>query len=880
MNIKSIDVNGRINPIGIDDTKPVFHFTAECEKGEILSALRIVVKKGGEIVWDTGKKNYEGNNFIKYAGKTLEPKSKYSVALEIWEEEDERPASKVVTSFESAFLGSAWMAKWIEPKQENAISEKEISFEDMISGNLDFGGGEARLRRPKLIKKKFFIENDIVCARIYASAHGVYKIKCNGEEISQRRLAPETSAYKKQLYYQTYLAESFLKKGENELEIYLADGWWIGRVGLSGDSCNYGDRLAFIMQLELTYADGSKEIIASDDSFVSNDCKIEYSDLFIGEKWDNTFEPDKEDENVEIADFDMSNLEAQPTDPIVPICELETKEIFYDNRGDLILDFGKVFAGVLRIEIKANSGDAVTFEHSEVLDKDGNFINNILGRNKDQKDVLVCKEGTQVFEPAFTYHGFRYVRVKGISKENIISAKGIMITSAMVVSGTFSCDNEDINQLQRNIATSAASNFISIPTDCPQREKMGWTGDIQVFAKTGSFLFDLRAFLSAWLKNLRLEQYESGEVPIIIPNLPKQEKTQMMMSGCNSSAGWSDACILVPCYLYNIYGDIEILKENFDAMKLWLSYVENKCNEKKDNKFLWDNQFHFGDWLIPSLRELPDGVAIGTKETSAIVGSAFYAISTEAFINVCKVLKDNSYDISDEYIKSKEELLENIRNAIAKEYVKEDGSVGDSKLQGLYVMVLKSGAVSGKLKEKLVKKLVDIIKEDGFVLNTGFSSVSYLLDILYENGEKEAAYKLLFQKKAPSWLYMVEKGATSIWENWCAIKPDGEVTNSSYNHYAFGCVGDFIYRHIGGIIPMGAGYKKVLLKPDYDIGINSADSNFKTSFGNLKFSWKLKDNSLEIAGEIPPGIEANAEICNKIIKLTPGRFKEKIELIK
>lgn len=888
--IQDLKIDGRQEPIGMDDRTPAFHFTAgSTDRTGSVSAFRLTVRQGRHIVFDTDRCRYEGCNDIRYAGEALQPKTVFRARLTLWDESG-IPCGPAECGFETGFLGTPWQASFIEPVQRNAAEEKELTFAEMLAPDPAYRGGDKRLEPCRQIRRTFQCSRRVRKARIYATAHGIYMLYLNGRPVSEHRLAPENSAYGKILYYQTYDITKFLRKGENVISAVLADGWWIGRLGMAGDSCNYGKRLGFLMQAEIEYTDGTGETVCSDGQFLSAPSHICYADLYIGEKQDLTkaddawmqpgYDPDEAVwKPCRMAAGGMKNLLGQLTDGVRVTEEIPLKKTIITPKGELVLDFGQVLAGVLQIGLTAEKGDEIVFEHSETLDRDGCFLNNILGRNKDQKDVLIAKEGEQVFSPCFTYHGFRYVRITGLQKKQIRSAKALVIGTPLVKTGTFRCADPLLNQLQHCIEWSGRSNMVAIPTDCPQREKLGWTGDIQVYAKTGCFNDDLLNFLSAWLQNLRAEQYPDGEVPVVVPNPPKQSRCQRLMSGgSDSSAGWGDACVLVPWYLYECYGDRRVLEDNFNAMKKWLNYIRKNCEEKpagyrnftaaqkERSRYLWRNQFHFGDWLIPSLRALPDGVRRGTEETAEIVGSCFYAITVEHFIRVCDVLGKNRE------ASAMRALLPKIRDAIREEYVAADGTIRGSSLQGLYVMVLKAGAVDGEQKQKVLEHLVRLIEENGDCLDTGFSSVSYLLDMLYENGRKDLAYRLLFQTKAPSWLYMVKNGATSIWENWLGVLEDGTPTESSYDHYAFGCVGDFIYRHIGGIMHEAPGYRKILFAPDPDCGLSGADCTLRTPFGEAELHWKKIGDRYHIRGIVPVGCEARLVMADREIKLTAGAF--------
>lgn len=889
LRVRLADVDGRLFPFGMDEPAPTFHYLVESDSQEkTVIAYQLIVKdESGQIVWDSGRAIPPESPYVRYQGLPLAPQSIYTAVIRVWDEQGVATLFCEPLQFETGLMSKPWQAQWIEPVQDDAIVEKVLPFHQLFVPNPEFWGGEARLRPCQNVRKTFACNGRIKKARAYVSAHGVYRLTLNGQVIGQQRLAPETSVYERILYYQTCDLTSFLQPGENVLGVTLADGWWIGRLGISGESCNYGQRLALILQLEIDYEDGCRELVTSDTSFKSAESMIRYSDLFIGEKQDLR----QDDRSWRLPGFDdaywmpclptndsTGNLTGQMTDGIRVIQELPCIGKSRTPAGDLVLDFGQVIAGVCRFTVTAQEGQTVTFEHGEVLDQAGNFKNNIIGRNKDQKDVLVCRAGRQFFEPLFTYHGFRYVRVCGVTSEQV-DAVALVLGTPLKKTGSFSCSDNRLNQLQHAIEWSTLGNMVSVPTDCPQREKLGWTGDIQVFARTGCFNFDLKNFLESWLVNLGADQFANGEVPVVVPNHPSQDRLQRQLSqGMNSSSGWSDACVLVPYYLYQHYGDPQILREHFPVMERWLDFVKCQAAIEPDglscfpqdrqeaNGYLWTKGYHFGDWLIPSLRQQPNGVALGTEKTAKVVGACFYAITVGAFAQICRWL---GYE---EKAAEQAVLLEKIRQAIRMEFVSDDGRVADHThgstegihadrdLQGLYVMVLRSGAVSGSLREKVVGRLVDLVAANGGCLDTGFSSVSYLLDMLYDNGYPEIAYQLLFQTQAPSWLYMIEQGATTIWENWRAIAETGEVTDSSYNHYAFGCVGDWIYRRIGGITPLAPGYRNVLIAPDFSCGLTQSHCALETPRGELCVDWAIQDGRIEITLTIPVNTRAVVQI--------------------
>lgn len=812
--------------------------------------MRLRLHQSGSLCWDSGILPWQPHLVFT---PPLCPRSRYEALAEVFSGGHRAQATMVLYT---GMMGQIWQAQWIEPEQEAPTLERPIQFFEQFVPMPDHFGGHSRLKPVQELRRVFTLQEIPDRATIYATAHGVYSLWLNGKRVDTRRLAPETTPYPTLLYYQVYDLTALLQPGENTLTVLLADGWWIGRIGLTGDSCQYGDRLQFLGQLELEYADHTERIV-TDSQFESRPSHIRYADLFMGEKWDLT-QKDNPWQACRTRDIPKDNLSVQPIAPIKPWTTLPGRLISTPN-GEVVVDFGQCLAGVVDLKLYLSSPTTVTLDHSETLDQQGNFFRKILGRNKDQQDVLVCGPGEVVFCPEFTYHGFRYVRLDGITADEIQSIHALVLGTVLEESGTFSCSDDRLNQLQHNIRWSIRSNMVSVPTDCPQREKQGWTGDILAFASTGCFNYDLHNFLDVWLNQMRLEQTQDGGIPIVIPSYPAQTKMQAGTFGGNTSAAWSDACILVPLELYRFYGDKHILQDNLPMMLRWLEFIAHAAAD--DNPYLWSKGYHFGDWIIPSYQ---DDIMGGTAVTGKMIAACQYAVTIRAFTEVLTALGEPTGDY--------EFLLANIQSAIRDTFIHEDGTI-DGDLQGLYVMALYSGAAQGELAEKVAARLVQRIADNGGCLDTGFVSVPHLLDMLTEHGYKNVAWKLLYNTKSPSWLYQVVNGATTIWENWNAIRPDGTVTASSYNHYALGCVGDWIYRHIGGLHRIDAGWSRIEYAPDLGCGLDWAECSYQTPYGLAKCAWKKIDGGFEVDVTVPHGVKAQLVLPGMSQPLTAGNQK-------
>ncbi len=594
---------------------------------------------------------------------------------------------------------------------------------------------------------------------------------------------------------------------------------------------------------------------------------------------------------MSLADYATTNLVAQPTAPVLEWERLGAQSIFESPAGELIADFGVCLAGVVEITVRAPQGTEVVLDFSEVLDEAGSFYRNIMGRNKDQRDVFVCGAGETVFRPRFTYHGFRYVRIAGVKSEQVVSVRACALGTELATTGHFSCSDERLNVLQRNIRQSERSNMFSVPTDCPQREKMGWTGDIMVFAKTGFFNYDLYNFLASWLGNVRAEQCADGEVPNVVPTYPAQDRMERDMKGYNTSAAWGDACVLVPHDLYLCYGDRRVLRDNLAMMERWLDFIAKAAAQKPEgfeqmtaaqqarNQYLWNKGQHFGDWLTPSFAGSHEGVMACMVATREVVASCQYAITVRAFVAVLDSLLEEGPD--EESARKRAhfaDLLSKIKQAVLEEYVSDDGAVrGD--LMGLYVMVLHADIVEGELAKRVAGRLARSVEQNGYRLDTGFVSTPHLLDVLTQHGYKDVAYRLLFQTESPSWLYMVDRGATSIWENWAAITPDGRVTQSSFDHYALGSVGDWMYRNIGGIsLGKAPGYRHIIFSPDLSCGLEWAKCSLTTPYGEALCSWRREAGGATVEITVPMQATAELIVGSERRKLPGGTHRVRLEV--
>jgi alpha-L-rhamnosidase len=886
ISITELKIENQDSLIGTDILQPRFSWRLTSDKSGITqSAYQINVfekESSGfrKIIWDSSKVSSRDSINIQYEGHSLQSRSLYYWQVRVWCSNGEESAWSDEGQWEMGLLHKDdWVSKWVEPKQENVTEEPELTLEDMFFNKkkADQLSPEKRLHPPKLVRKSFDVyEKKIKKARLYITAHGLYHAKINGQRVTAAEFTPDFTSYSNYLQYQTYDVLPYLLEGENVLGVILADGWYAGRISIPGGSAQFGSRLGLLAQLEITYTDGSKQVMGTDDSFISSISHYVYSDIFIGEKQDKTIEKidwdrpgyqslPNEWSSVEVVDYKLDNLRAQYGEFVKPVETITPVDIWKDQNQSYIVDFGQVIAGRVRLQLHCSKGQDIKIEHCEVLNEKGEFFNNIVGRNKEQTDYYVAsgKEG-EIFEPTFTFHGFRYVRLSGYYAKLLpVDISAIVLFSDMKQTGYFKTSDPDMNKLWKNIQWSQKGNMLSIPTDCPQRERAGWTGDLQVFAPIAAFNMDVQAFLTRWLWNLQLEQTGEGEILNYSP-APKDIWNDLKFTGSISSAGWGDAIIIVPWVLYQRYGDIRILEQCYPSMKKWMDYVQKSAAKNKDivehdyERYLWDTKFHFGDWMIPSfmLGEKPQGPIASAYATKDSIATAFYAYSANLLSKIAKILgkqqQENHYH----------NLSAKVKDAFEHAYVSNSGML-TADYQGVYTIALAFNLLSGDIKKKAIERLVELIEKNDYKINTGFLSVPYIMDVLCENGYEEIAYKLLFQTACPSWLYEVKNGATTIWESWEAIKPDGTVGSFSFNHYAFGCVGDWLVRHIGGLTPIEPGYRKFKVEPHNCHKLKYAETQFESVYGEIKVKWEVQDEkNLLLQVKVPANTLAVISLTN------------------
>ena len=863
-------LDGMRNPAGLTDPRPAFSWRLRSDAHDVAqTAYRVVVTSAadGRVVWDSGMLESSDVHGVPYGGLPLSADTDYT-----WNVTSVATSGEESTGKEQHFStgitdAALWQAHWIEatePRKPLGDCTDTATIMQGLVVNPD--DREDALNPCLYFRKTIELEGGVRRATAYATAHGIYELRVNGRRYGAP-FAPGYSVYAKHLECQRYDVTEALRPGTNALAAVVADGWYTGKVGLMGIGEQYGTSNAFLLQVFVEFDDGSSEVVCSDRDFKWATGGYRYADLFVGEKFDAGGEPegyslpgydDSSWSPVAVRDYGYARLTGPASEPVHILREQAPKALLHTPAGEMVLDAGENVVGYVRARIGGAKGHRVMFEYSETLDGHGDFFDNLKrpGQNKDQRDIYVfARDGQEEYSPTFTFHGFQYVRITGAPEAQLTDFTVVVIGTDLEKTGSFACSDERLNRLQQNIFRSQQGNMLSVPTDCPHREKAGWTGDMQVYAPTACFNMDVEAFLRRWLYDMRLEQLPNGQIPHVIPTIPSDG--YITQSANASSAGWADACVIVPYRLYQAYGDPGILRENYSMMLRWMDYVQTMAPTG-----LWNTGFHFGDWLVPSLLG-NGGPMMGAEMTKTPVATAMFANSAALMSQIASALGDSSRQAHFR------ELEAHIMQAFATEYVKDDGSLAVN-LQGIYVLALQMGLVPETLRPAAVGHLVRLIDENGGCLDTGFLSVPFLLDVLYDNGQPDVAFKLLFQTKRPSWLYEVGWGATTMWESWNNIAEDGTRHYQSYNHFAFGCVGDFIYRRILGLQRIAPGYREVRIAPDPRCGLSSASGSLETVYGKVAVDWKLEGGEAFVRAEIPPSVTAELAIEPRPVTVGSG----------
>lgn len=894
LEIYDLKTEYRKNPIGIDAQSPRFSWKLKSDKENVMQEdYHIIAATDPEfvnILWDSSVVSTDDSVGVHYEGNCL--KSAQRVYWKVEVTAGGEKAESDTAFFEMGLLKqNDWKAEWIEADTGETDPD---SFKPVI-----------------YMRRKFTVKEKVVKARAYQTAHGLYEFWINGKEGTEDRFNPGFTSYYTRLQYQVYDITDKICTGENVWAVLLGDGWWRGVAGGLYKN-NFGYQTQFFGQLILEYEDGSTEVVATDDHFVTSEGPIRMSDMKFGEVYDAKLEQMEwkkvgfDDSSWKKAVFSEGKyLDKKALIPSrsVPVREKERFEpkVFTDKEGNTVLDFGQNIAGYVISKFRdLEKGQTVSLIHSEEI-VDGVFsLGNICtGLTDDehyqQTDYTASGDSKEVvYTPAFSIFGFQYVKLVGYDQSKIQPGDFIAVAvySDMDETGDFTCSNELINQLVRNSRWSQKGNFMDVPTDCPTRERSAWTGDSQVYAKTSTRFMDVYPFFEKWMQDVTAEQFANGMVGNSVPattsmhnadevhRLINEGKTGFVIPGIfgpgwksgsfDGSAGWGDTATITPFTMYLCYGDIQILKNQYETARRWVNYMidcakdpnpDNITNLEyhtivdgaRDADYIFDTHFHFGEWLEPYSRETEDqkdqDIEATKNETNPLVATTYLYYSSTLLAKMAEILgiqKDVEYYSN---------YAANVKRVYNKYFIREDGTIQENH-QASYVRALQFGLCADEEVEKKVSdKLIQAVRDNGMKLNTGFLSTPFLLFQLLKHGYKDEAFAVLEQTEAPSWLHAVTLGATTILEDWNGM----DVHMNSFNHYSYGAVCDFLFGAVAGIEPVleTPGYKEFNIIPVVGGTLTHAEANYESPYGEIRSAWEKKDGQIDFRFKVPVNTTAH-----------------------
>ena len=834
------------NPLGFYDSAPTFSWQLPVSDNvSSQSAYQIIAASSPDLLpnnadlWDSKKQETDQSIWIKYDGKPLESRQKVYWQVKYWNKEGEASSWSEINHFELGLLNNSdWQAKWV------GLNTAKDSLR---------GRGNVLIHKPQYLRKGFELSSDVASARLYITAKGVFDVSINGENVSDDAMSPGFTTYDKRIETLTYDVTNLIESGQNTIGVELASGWYSGRLLWGTTPWDNTVSPKVLCQLELEMKDGSKEIITSDESWKGmTNGPIQFSEIYDGEIYNanlempnwttNTFD-DKGWANVEVANIDENvKLEPKRHTTVKGKIKLTPKEIT-EKDGAIIFDLEQNMVGVPLVSVPMKKGDTLKIRFSEMLSPDGTFYTNNY-RGAHSTDYHIASEDGEIeYIPKFTFHGFRFVELSGFdtSKEPKKTwVTGVVQYSDFDDNGTFTSSHEKLNQLQSNIVWGLRGNFLDIPTDCPQRnERLGWTGDAQVFGPTSMFNADVYKFWASWMQSVRESQFENGAIPWTVPDARGNKI---------ASSGWGDVCVIIPWKIYMRTGDKGFLEDNFEMMKRWVAHHEEM------SKDYISNMMSFSDWLQP----YPENGNTRGDTSRNLIGTAFFAHSAKLTAQTAQVLGK-----TEEQAKY-EALYKKVAKAFDNTYFDETGKVkGVTETQTSYLLALAFDLLPEEKQKNAQTNLLRKLKEADNHLRTGFLGTPLLSQVLDEMGQIDLMYKLLFNETYPSWFYSINQGATTIWERWNSYsKTEGfnPQNMNSLNHYAYGAIGEWMYERVAGIAPLEAGYKTIRIAPQPREPLTSASANLVTPYGKVSSSWEIKNSMFLLTVIIPPNTTAEIEI--------------------
>ncbi|MFC7598400.1 family 78 glycoside hydrolase catalytic domain [Terrabacter sp. GCM10028922] len=732
---------------------------------------------------------------------------------------------------------------------------------DLIAPDQDFGGAP-------LLRKEFTLDGghgSVAEATLHVTAHGIVEPTLNGATVSDEVLTPGWSSYEWRLRYRSYDVSDLVAQ-TSVLGLALGNGWFRGRLGWSGEGAFYGSELAGLAELYVVFADGHRQVVGTDTTWQAGPSDTVANDLYDGQTIDARLAATEWAApgaalpgwvGVHTVEHDVARLQPYVGPPVRRQEVLRPVRVWTSPAGATLVDFGQNLVGWVRFTVQGPAGTEVTVRHAEVLEHDELGTRPL--RSARATDRIILSGGVDSFEPTKTFHGFRYAEVSGwpgaLTADSI---EAVVVHSDLRRTGTFECSDQLLNQLHDNVVWGLKGNFLDVPTDCPQRdERLGWTGDIAAFAPSAAYLYDVSGFLGSWLVDVDLEQrHADGLVPFVVPDVLKYMGVPEDFPDPDSTAIWSDAAVWVPWALWEAYGDREALARHYPAMTAHTRRVEGLLSDTD----LWDTGFQFGDWLDP---QAPPDDPIKAKADSGVVATACYYRTLRQVSAAAEVLgetDDAGYFAA---------LADRVRSAFGKHYVTDGGRI-TSDCATVYALAIAFDLLDGADRQGAGDRLAELARANGYRISTGFAGTPFVTGALSATGHLDDAYRLLLERECPSWLYPVTMGATTVWERWDSMLPDGTINPgemTSFNHYALGAVADWMHRTIGGIVPLAPGYDRVAIAPQPGGGLSWAKASLRTRRGLIATHWSIDDETMTLHLEVPAGVTA-------VVRLPGGQDEE------
>ncbi|MDX2702093.1 family 78 glycoside hydrolase catalytic domain [Streptomyces sp. PA03-6a] len=854
----ALQTEQRTEPLGLGERHPRLSWKLHSRRRAAgQSAYRITVatrpadlNTSSRLLWDSGRCASSDTLLIGWDGPALTSATRYHWRVEVWDETGARGGS-AQSWFETGLLHQDdWTAQW--------VGRDLVNLPHFDPPEDDDPEDSALLSPPLQLRRTFQAPNRPVRARLYATARGVYEPRLNGSRVGDAELSPGWTEYHRRLQYQTYDVTDLVTEGANVLAAVVADGWWSGYVGFDPRRAaqHYGDRPAFLAQLVLDFADGSRQVVATGPDWSEGPGAIRSADLLMGQSvdarrhtsgWDAPGPDPAGFRPAAVLDTDPEPLVAEPDQPIRVTRHLPAVAVHHRGPGRCIVDFGQNLVGRVQLTIRnAERGQRIVLRHAEVLDDGELYLDNL--RRAQATDIYTTGgTGTEIFEPQFTFHGFRYAEIDHYPGElaaDDVSAR--VLHNDTPWTGTFECSDPTVNQLQSNIAWGQRGNFLAVPTDCPQRdERLGWLADAQIFAPTASRNADVAAFFARWMRDVFDGQDDDGAFRDVAP---------VMTLDREAAPAWGDAGVIIPWHLWRTYGDLRVLEGSFDAMAAWVEHIRR---HNPDLRWRHRTGNSYGDWL-----------QVGVTTPRDVLSTAYFAHSTRIVADAAEVL--GRAPEAAHYRK----LHADIRTAFIDSYVHADGSIEGGTQTG-YLLALAFDLLPEPLVEAAVGHLAADIEKRNTTLTTGFVGTALLCPVLADHGRADLAYALLHQDEYPSWGHSIRHGATTVWERWDGWTDHGgfqSAAMNSFNHYSLGSVGDWLFGGVAGIdqAPSSVAYSELLLRPQPGGRLTWARAEQDTVRGQVTCGWGLADGLLTVTCTVPPGAIATLHMPTS----DPGSVRE------